>query len=105
MRYPIEPLMRLAGCYDGSHSPDKRLAEMLGFEDLRAMHHASDFYRLKRHGLTWERADQWACALGFHPCEVWPAWLDGEPTGLGRPARPPRRSPRWGLIAAELAAS
>lgn len=28
-------------------------------------------YRLRGLGLTIDQADQWACAAGFHPFEIW----------------------------------
>lgn len=35
--------------------------------------------RLRARGLDWWEADRYACAMGFRPDEVWPAWADEEP--------------------------
>lgn len=97
-RYPLKTLMCAAGAHD-----DGELARMLGFDSFKDFERCFDFYRVKRDGLTWDRAEVWACALNLHPASVWPEWLDGKP-GCGPMPSRPRREPRWGLIAAELAA-
>jgi len=32
--------------------------------------------RAQLHGLTDTTADRWAIKAGFHPAQVWPAWID-----------------------------
>lgn len=83
-RFPVEPLLRVTGCYDGPGyesrwgnrptrflSPDVALAVKLGFSTPTEFHRATNWPRVKREGLTWNNADEWAVALGFHPCDIW----------------------------------
>ena len=116
MRLPVAPLLRASGCLEASSasswaaddSPDCVLARRLGYSGVAEMARSFDWYRMKREGLTWQRADQFACALNLHPMEVWgDAWLeaqDGPSTwGTGK-LKAVRKEPRWGLIGAEMGA-
>lgn len=105
---PVEPLVRAAGCRD-----DLDFARRLGYATLTEMNYAVGWYRMKREGLSELHADQYACAVGLHPADVWGddwwavvAWWNDRPhLTTPRHKRRPRREPRWGLIAAELVGS
>lgn len=102
MKLPIAPLMRAANL-----DTDSDLARCLGYRNVSDMGRTLDWYRLKREGLTWTRADQLSCALGMHPMEVWGQdWLDAQqdnPRQVGKQKlKPLRREPRWALIRAEM---
>lgn len=105
MKLPVEPLLRTAGL-----DADSDLARCLGYRNVREMGRVFDWYRIKREGLTWYRADEFACALGLHPMEVWgDDWLEAQresrPSSTAKKLKPIRHEPRWGLIAAELGAA
>lgn len=105
MKLPVAPLMRTAGL-----DTDSDLARCLGYRNVREMGRVFDWYRIKREGLTWYRADEFACALGLHPMEVWgDDWLEAQrvtPTcWTTQKLKPLRREPRWGLIRAEVGAA
>lgn len=113
MRLPVDPLLRASGCLEASSSsawtsddsPDCVLARRLGYEGIADMARTIDWYRMKREGLTWMRADQLACALNLHPLEVWgDAWLEAQsvPVKGRKVLRPLRKEPRWGLIRASM---
>lgn len=102
VRLPVAPLMRAANL-----DTDSDLARCLGYRNVRDMARTIDWYRLKREGLTWNRADQLAVALGRHPMEVWgDDWLEAQresrPCATSQKLKPLRREPRWGLIRAEV---
>lgn len=98
MRLPVAPLMRAANL-----DTDSDLARALGYRNVKDMGRTLDWYRLKREGLTWARADQLACALGRHPMEVWgDDWLEAQQAPCYQKLKPLRREPRWALIKAEM---
>lgn len=61
IRYPLEPLLRLAG----GHSA----MELAGIA-------SSEISRARTEGLTELRADRWALRCGLTPYEVWPEMVD-----------------------------
>ena len=63
--FPVDPLLALA-----PGDSINNLAKVIANGDVPA-----NVHRARREGLTWVAADRWACALGFHPAEVWAnAW-------------------------------
>lgn len=70
MRYSLQPLTRECGT--------RELGDRVGLS-----HQIIDIWA--RRGITWERADVLAIALGRHPGEVWPQWWD---EALDRAAEP-----------------
>lgn len=74
--FALEPLARAAGIslglvgargFDGEPAGLVALAERLGTTPrwLRSLRTA---------GLTWDLADRYSVALGYHPAELWPDW-------------------------------
>lgn len=59
-RWPVEPLIRLAGGYSALQDKTGR----------------GNVARAIREGLTDLLADRWAVACGFHPEQVWPGWVE-----------------------------
>lgn len=89
-RFPLAALARRVG-------GQERMARMLGWEDVKDMARHMNLDRMVHQGVNWARADEFAVACGYHPMEVWPDWLDCDPSlgnGPGRPRRP-RREPCW----------
>lgn len=59
-RWPTESLVTAAG----------------GVERVHRTIDPGNLHRAIRAGLTDLQADRWAIALGLHPLEVWPDWID-----------------------------
>lgn len=62
MRYPLEPLLELAGTRS-------QLAEAVHMDPRNLARLAAD-------GLTDRMADRLACMVGLHPSMLWPTWFD-----------------------------
>lgn len=99
-RLPLEPLLALTGGMEP-------IAAILGYDDGKHLYRSTNIGHYYRDGVPWWRADELAAACGFHPVNVWGAdWeslADTVPVSGGRGKRF-RRTPRWGLIGAEIAA-
>ncbi len=97
-RLPLEPLIRACG-------GTEHLAVTLGYDDADDMGARTNWYHQIGCGVTWQRADELACAVYLHPLEVWgDAWLECPTISVRGPKpRRARCSPRWGLIRAEIA--
>lgn len=61
--YPLDPLL------GGLRLSRNAVAARVGVNRVTV-------YRAAHRGLSERQADEWACALGLHPIEVWPElWL------------------------------
>jgi len=81
-RYPLGPLadalgielgLQLGGAARWDPTPQPQgtaaIAEAAGVTVRRVR-----FW--KEHGLSEQHADEAACTIGLHPCEIWPEWFD-----------------------------
>lgn len=75
-RYPLEPLAQALGIelldlgtFGGDPEPRGalELAARLGCS-------TETVYRLRRHGMSPLKADEYAMSAGIHPARVWPTW-------------------------------
>lgn len=63
------------------HWPLQRLFDIAGTTEFVELGYLTGFatrtiHRWQENGIPDKAADQAACALGLHPCIIWPDWFD-----------------------------